>query len=62
MSESSAPYRNPYNESPGSSMPPAHTTPEEGIHEMWAFFWVTVTAVVIIGAAGLAAWLYVHGH
>jgi hypothetical protein len=55
-------YRNPYNESPGSSMPPAGTGPEEGIRELWTFFWVAVVSIVIIATFGIGAWLYVHMH
>jgi hypothetical protein len=62
VTEPAAPYRNPYNETPGSSTPPAGTTPEEGVHELWTFFWVAVTSVVIIAAFGIAAWLYVKIH
>jgi hypothetical protein len=62
VTEPAAPYQNPYHESPGSSTPPPGTTPEEGIHEMWTFFWVAVISVVIIATFGIGAWLYVHGH
>jgi len=60
MSAPAEPYRNPYTPTPGSSTPPPDTTPEEGVHELWAFFWVAVISVVIIAAFGIAAWLFVR--
>jgi hypothetical protein len=62
VTEPGGTYRNPYHDSPGSSTSPPHTSPEEGVRELWTFFWVTVISVVIIATFGIGAWLYVHGH
>ncbi len=60
MTEGGEPYRNPYTPTPGSSTAPAASTPEEGTHELWIFFWVTVASIGIIVAFGMGAWFYVH--
>ena len=60
MTGPAEPYRSPYPTSPGSSTAPAGTTPEEGVHELWVFFWVAVASIVIIAVGGLGAWLYLH--
>ena len=52
-------YRNPYTPYPGGSSPPAATTPEEGTHELWAFFWLAIANTVIIAVAGVVTWLWV---
>jgi len=60
VTESADTYRSPYTPTPGSSTPGPEVGPEEGQSEMWTFFWVAITSVVIIAAFGIAAWLYVH--
>lgn len=60
MTEPAEPYRSPYTPTPGSSTAPPDSTPEEGVRELWIFFWVAVVSVVIIAVAGLGAWFYLH--
>ncbi|HTZ61708.1 MAG TPA: hypothetical protein VMC82_03590 [Thermoplasmata archaeon] len=60
MAPSTESYRTPYTPTPGTSTAPAEMTPEEGVADLWAFFWVTIASIVIIAVAGLAAWFYVH--
>jgi hypothetical protein len=50
----------PYGGTPGSSTPSPHVTPEEGRHELWAFFWLALANTAIIGVAGVVTWLLVH--
>ena len=52
-------YRTPYPTAPGGSSPPAETTPDEGKHELWAFFWLAIANTVIIAVAGIVTWLLV---
>ncbi len=53
-------FESPYPRTPGASLPGPATTPEEGRADLWVFFWVSVAGTVIIAAAGIGAWLYVH--
>jgi hypothetical protein len=54
------PFRNPYTTYPGSSTPPAHTTPEEGKRDLWTFFWLALLNTAIIAVAGITTWWFVH--
>jgi hypothetical protein len=60
MAETTESFRTPYAPTPGSSTPGSGVTPTEGKSELWAFFWLTLANTVIIGVAGIAAWLYVQ--
>ena len=53
-------YRNPYTPYPGSSTPPADTEPKEGKAELWSFFWLAMLNTLIIAAAGILTWWFVH--
>jgi len=59
MSEGES-FRNPYTPYPGSSTPPASTSPEEGQRDLWAFFWLALLNTAIISVAGIATWWFVH--
>jgi hypothetical protein len=59
VTESEETFRTPYVRAPGSSTPGPEVTPEEGVHELWTFFWVTIASVLIITAFGIGALLYV---
>ncbi len=57
MTTPEEPFRSPFPAYPGGG--PAHeTTPEEGIGEMWIFFWLALASTVIIAAAGIGTWLF----
>jgi nitrate reductase NapE component len=60
MTETGETYRSPYAPSTGSSTPGPEVTPAEGKSELWTFFWLMIVNVVIIAAAGIGAWLYIH--
>jgi hypothetical protein len=60
VNEPGEPYRSPYTRTPGSPTPPPEVTPEEGRHELWAFFWVQIVSAVIIAVGGLSAYFYLH--
>jgi hypothetical protein len=62
MGATPEPYRSPYTPYPGGSMPPAKTSPKEGKHELWAFFWLALLNTLIIAVAGVATWWYIHAH
>jgi hypothetical protein len=53
-------FENPYTPTPGGSLPPHGTTPEEGKHELWAFFWLALVNTLIIAVAGIVTWTFVH--
>jgi hypothetical protein len=53
-------YRTPYTPYPGSSTPGAEVGPEEGMGELWGFFWLSLLNTVIIAVAGIVAWWLVH--
>lgn len=53
-------YRNPYTPYPGSSTPSASVSPEEGKHELWGFFWLTLLNTLVIAVAGIVTWSIVH--
>jgi hypothetical protein len=60
VSPPAEPYHNPYTPTPGGSTPGPEVTPAEGVADLWAFFWVTFAAIVIIAGFGIAGYLYVH--
>ena len=49
-----------HGELPGTSTQEPHITPEEGIKDLWAFFWLAILNSLIIVVAGVATWYYVH--
>jgi hypothetical protein len=53
-------YSNPYARTPGASMPPPETTPEEGKADLWGFFWLALLNTAIIASAGIVTWWFVH--
>ena len=55
-------YRFPYTATPGTSTQDPRMTPEEGIRDLWAFFWLALVNTAIIVVAGVAAWYYLHLH
>ena len=59
MPEDSEAYRDPYTTYPGGSTPPANTSPEEGKHELWSFFWLALVNTLIITVASVVTWWYV---
>ncbi len=60
MAASTAPFHTPYAPSPGSSTPSPEVTPEEGVRELWGFFWLSLANTLIITVAGLVAWWLVR--
>ena len=56
MTDGEESYRYPFTPYPGSSTPPASTTPEEGKGELWGFFWLALINTLIIAAAGIVTW------
>jgi len=60
MSETGTPYRTPYTTTPGSSTTSPEVGPEEGIKDLWGFFWLALLNTAIIVVVGMSAWLYVH--
>jgi hypothetical protein len=54
-------FRSPYTPYPGGG-PSADTTPEEGVSELWTFFWLAILNTVIIGVAGVVTWWFVVPH
>ena len=55
-----APFVTPYNATPGGSMPPPNTTPEEGRSDLWGFFWLSIANTLIITVVGLGVWFVVR--
>ncbi len=53
-------YRHPYTPSPGSSTPEPSVGPEEGMHEMRAFFWLALVNTAIIAGSMIGVWWFVH--
>ncbi len=53
-------FTTPYAKTPGSSTPGPGVSPEEGHHELWGFFWLTLADTAIIAVAGFVAWLYIN--
>jgi len=53
-------FRTPYTPTPGGSIPPAATSPEEGKRDLWTFFWLALLNTAIIAVAGIATWWFVH--
>ena len=53
-------FRTPYTPTPGGSLPPAETTPDEGKRDLWTFFWLALLNTAIIAVAGIATWWFVH--
>ncbi|MGB6501680.1 MAG: hypothetical protein WBG19_09865 [Thermoplasmata archaeon] len=53
-------YATPYTRTPGASMPPPETTPEEGTADLWGFFWLALLNTAIIAVAGITTWWFVH--
>jgi hypothetical protein len=53
-------YRFPYTPTPGGSTPGPEVTPEQGIRDLWGFFWLAVLNSVIIAVAGLVVWFLVR--
>lgn len=53
-------FRTPYARSPGGSLPPPETPPEEGRRELWAFFWLSLLNTTIIAVAGVTMWFILH--
>lgn len=51
---------NPYATTPGSSTPGVGISHEEGVRDLWAFFWLSVGCTAIITIVGLGAWVFVH--
>ena len=60
MAAARATFRSPYTPTPGSSTPSPEVTPEEGVRELWGFFWLAVANTAIIAVAGVVAWWFVH--
>jgi hypothetical protein len=60
MSSGPEEYHFPYTATPGTSTQEPHITPEEGIKDLWAFFWLAILNSLIIVVAGVATWYYVH--
>lgn len=60
MGEGSESYRYPYTPTPGASTPPAATPPEEGVRDLWGFFWLSLLNTAIIAVAGVATWVIIH--
>ena len=53
-------YSTPYGASPGSSTPGPAVTPAEGTADLWGYFWLALLNTLIIAAAGIVTWWYVH--
>ncbi len=53
-------YRFPYASTPGGSTAPPETTPKEGVHELWSFFWLSLLNTAIIVVAGVTTWYFVR--
>ncbi|HYB79775.1 MAG TPA: hypothetical protein VEG66_08485 [Thermoplasmata archaeon] len=53
-------FRTPYTPTPGGSIPSAETTPTEGKHELWSFFWLALLNTAIIAVAGVVTWWFVR--
>ncbi|MGI0133115.1 MAG: hypothetical protein ACREDK_08555 [Thermoplasmata archaeon] len=51
---------NPYAFAPGSSTPGAGVSAQEGVSELWAFFYLSLANTLIIAVAGIVAWWFVH--
>jgi hypothetical protein len=51
---------NPYATSPGSSTPGPSVTTEEGVGDLWSFFWLSVACTGILAVVAVAGWLIVH--
>ncbi|HEV8050029.1 MAG TPA: hypothetical protein VGP88_05500 [Thermoplasmata archaeon] len=51
---------NPYATSPGSSTPGPHVSREEGVSDLWSFFWLSIVGTVILVVVGLSALLIIH--
>ncbi len=60
MAETAAAFHTPYTPTPGSSTPSPEVTPEEGVRELWGFFWLSIANTLIITVAGLVAWWLVR--
>jgi hypothetical protein len=53
---------NPYGGPPGGSTPPPNESPEAGVRELRAFFWLALANTAIISVAGIVVWALIHGH
>lgn len=60
MSSGPAAYRFPYTTTPGTSTQEPHITPEEGIRDLWVFFWLALLNTAIIVVAGVIVWYLLH--
>jgi hypothetical protein len=58
----STPFASPYATSPGGSIPPPETTPEEGTHDLWVFFWLALVNTAIIAGSCLVAFALFTAH
>jgi len=56
----SEPVENPYATTPGSSTPGRGVSREEGVADLWSFFWLSIIGTVVIVGVGMAAFLVVH--
>jgi hypothetical protein len=60
VSSPEAARHNPYAQGPGSSTPGPHVSREEGVGDLWSFFWLSIVGTVILTIVGLAALLVIH--
>jgi hypothetical protein len=51
---------NPYATTPGSSTPGRGVSREEGVHDLWAFFWLAIASTAILVGVGLGTFLVIH--
>jgi hypothetical protein len=51
---------NLYATTPGSSTPGRGVSAEEGVADLWSFFWLSIVGTVILVGVGMAAFLVVH--
>jgi hypothetical protein len=51
---------NPYATTPGSSTPGVGVSAEEGVGDLWSFFWLSVVCTAILTVVAVAGWLLVH--
>ena len=59
MTSSSEPV-NPYATTPGSSTPGRGVSSEEGVSDLWSFFWLSIACTGILTVVGVAGWLLIH--
>jgi hypothetical protein len=56
----SEPVENPYATTPGSSTPGRGVSREEGVADLWSFFWLSLSGTAILVIVGLAALVLTH--